>query len=217
MALDRLPRPARGDPHLLVVVAVRAAGRERVAEPEAVATRDLVGDIGERGGALVGRHDQVWIVVVVADHALGRNDLALDDVVGDVEHPRQEDLVAVDAFSLDGLAAALRGRTLEDETALRPNRDDQGVLDHLGLHQPEDLGAEVLAAIRPAEPAAGDLAAAQVDRLDARRVHEDLELRSRQGENRNLGRVELERQVRVGLAVGAGLEGVGADDRADDG
>ena len=34
--LDRLPRAARGDAHRLVVVADRAAGGERVAEPEAV-------------------------------------------------------------------------------------------------------------------------------------------------------------------------------------
>jgi hypothetical protein len=34
--LDRLPRAAGRDPELLVVVAGRAAGRERVAEPEAV-------------------------------------------------------------------------------------------------------------------------------------------------------------------------------------
>ena len=39
--LDRLPGAARGDAHLLVVVAGRAAGREGVAEPEAV----LLGEI----------------------------------------------------------------------------------------------------------------------------------------------------------------------------
>ena len=36
VALHRLPRAARGDAHRLVVVADRAAGGERVAEPEAV-------------------------------------------------------------------------------------------------------------------------------------------------------------------------------------
>ena len=39
VALERLPRAARGDPERLVVVARRAAGGERVAEPEAVAPR----------------------------------------------------------------------------------------------------------------------------------------------------------------------------------
>jgi hypothetical protein len=36
MPLHRLPRPACGDPHLLVVVTGRTAGREGVAEPETV-------------------------------------------------------------------------------------------------------------------------------------------------------------------------------------
>ena len=45
VALDRLPRAARRDAHLLVVVARRAAGGERVAEPEAV----LGGDRRWRG------------------------------------------------------------------------------------------------------------------------------------------------------------------------
>ena len=66
VAAHRLPRAAGGDAHLLVVVAVRAARRERVAEPEAAAERDLVGDVGERRGALVGRDDEVRIVAVVA-------------------------------------------------------------------------------------------------------------------------------------------------------
>jgi len=48
----RLPGAAGGDAHLLVVVAVRAARRERVAEPEAAGECDLVGDVGERCRAL---------------------------------------------------------------------------------------------------------------------------------------------------------------------
>ena len=215
MALDRLPGAARGDPHLLVVVALGAAGGERVAQPEVVLQRDVVGDVGERRGALVGRHDQVRIIAVVANHAVWRDDLALDDVVGDVEHARQERLVAVDGFGLEGLPAALWRRALEHEAALRPDRDDQRVLDHLGLHQAEDLGAEVLAAVRPADPAPRHPAAPQVDPLDPRRVDEDLELRSWQRKNRNQGGVELERQVEMRLALRIELERVGADGGAD--
>ena len=109
-----------------------------------------------------------------------------------------------------------RGRSLDDEAALRPDRHDQRVLDHLGLHQPEHLGPEVLGPVRPAQAAARHAAAAQMHPLDARRVDEDLELRLWQRQHRDLGGVELERQVRVRLAVAVGLEGVGADDRADD-
>ena len=71
--------------HRLVVVAGRAARGERVAEPEAVLDRDLVGDVGERGGALVGRDDEVRVVAVVAHDVGRRHDLAVDEVVGEVE------------------------------------------------------------------------------------------------------------------------------------
>ena len=72
VALHALPGAARGDAHLLVVVAGRAARGEGVAQPEAVRDRDLVGDVGEGGRALVGRHHQIGIVAVVAHHARRR-------------------------------------------------------------------------------------------------------------------------------------------------
>ena len=65
-------------PNLLVVVAGRAAGRERIAEPEAAFGRDLVRDVGERRRALVGRDHEVRIVAVVADDSVGGGD---DDAV----------------------------------------------------------------------------------------------------------------------------------------
>ena len=60
-----------------------------------------------------------------------------------------------------------------------PDRDDDGVLDHLRLHQAEDLGAEVVVPIAPAEAAARDLAAAQVNAFQLARVDVDLEQRAR--------------------------------------
>ena len=65
---DAFPRALGGDAHRLVVVADRSAGCERVAEPEAVGLGDLVGDVGERRGALVGGHDEVGVVTVAAHH-----------------------------------------------------------------------------------------------------------------------------------------------------
>ena len=52
--------------------------------------------------------------------------------------------------------------------------------------------------------------------LRPRRVDEDLEARARQRHERDPRGVELERQVRLGRAVGAGLEVVGAQRRRDD-
>ena len=185
VALDRLPRAAGGDAHLLVVVADRAAGGERVAEPEAVLGRDRVREVGERRGALVGRDDEVRVVAVVAHDVARRHDRAVDDVVGEVEQAADERPVAGDDLVAQGLAAAVRRRPLDHEAALGADGHDQRVLDHLGLHQAEDLGAEVLAAVRPAQAAAGDLAAAQVHALRARRVDEDLEARARRGHERD--------------------------------
>ena len=72
----------------------------------------------------------------------------------------------------------------------------------------QHLGAEVVAAIRPAQAAAGHVAEAQVHALHARGVHENLVLGVRQGrENEFLGG-DLKRQgftvkVRVGAQHGA--------------
>ena len=216
VALDRLPRAAGGDPHLLVVVARRAARRERVAQPEAVLGRDRVGQVRERRRALVGGHDQVRIVAVVAHDVRGRHDAAVGDRVGDVEQAADERAVARDDLLEQRVAAAGRRRLLDHEAALGPQRDDQRVLDHLGLHQTEDLGAEVLTAVRPAQPSAGDGAAAQVHALGPRRVDEDLEARARLRDERDAGRVQLERQARLCPSVGVGLEVVGAQHRAHD-
>ena len=88
VAAHALPRAACGDAHRLVVVAVAAAGGERVAEPEAVLGGDLVGDVAERRGALVGGDDEVRIVAVVTHRVGRRHDGAADDVVGEVEQAR---------------------------------------------------------------------------------------------------------------------------------
>ena len=94
VALDRLPGALGGDAHLLVVVARRAAGGEGVAEPEAVLGGDGVGQVGEGGRALVGRHHQVGVVAVVGDDRRRVDDLAADDVVGHVEQAGHEVAVA---------------------------------------------------------------------------------------------------------------------------
>ena len=69
VAAHRDPGAAGGDAHGLVVVAHRPARGEGVTEPEAVVLGDLVGDVAERRRALVGGHDQVGVVAVVAHHA----------------------------------------------------------------------------------------------------------------------------------------------------
>ncbi|MDQ1092969.1 hypothetical protein QE400_002382 [Xanthomonas sacchari] len=215
VALDRLPGAARGDAHALVVVADRAAGGERVAEPEAMGQRQAVGDVGERGGALVGGDHQVRVVLVVAHHLRRRHDLAADDVVGDVQQALDEQLVAGDALGQHRVAVAADRRALAEEAALGADRHDHRVLDHLRLDQAQHLGAEVLAPVGPAQAAARHRAEAQVHAFHARAVHEDLAVRARLGQVRHLGRIQLEADAVAQPAIGGALVVAGAQGRLD--
>ena len=179
VALDRFPGAARGDAHLLVVVAGRAAGGEGVAEPEAVLERDGVGDVGEGGGALVGGDHQIGIVVVVA-HDVGRaaRSRRPAEIVGDVEQAARRRSCRRRCLRRWTASRSALGRLLGHEAALGADRHDDGVLDLLRLDQAEHLGAEILRPVGPAQAAARDLAEAQVHAFDARRIDENLVERS---------------------------------------
>src|SRR5581483_1903633 len=95
-------------------------------------------------------------------------------------------------------------------------RHDHGVLDRLRLREAEDLRAEILAAVGPADPPAGDRPGAQVDSFRPRGVDEDLVPGPRGREVRDARRVELEGEVRLRLAAGPRLEVVRPQHRLDD-
>jgi len=76
---------------------VLAARGEGVAEPEAAALGDRVGNIGETCRALVGGDDEIGPVVIEYADARGMDGLAADDVVGEIEHRIDQRLVGVDA------------------------------------------------------------------------------------------------------------------------
>ena len=208
MALDAFPRAARRDRHLLMVVAGRTAGRECVAEPEGIFLGNRVGDVRERGGALVGRNHQVGVVLVVAHDHAGRNDLLIDDVVGHIQQSANQRLIAGDHLGL--LRFALGGQAPHDESALGADRHDDRVLDLLRFHQSQYFGAEILASIRPTNAAAGHVTHAQMHAFHARREYEYLEQRLRQRQLTQLLALDLEGQVFLELARGVGLEGIGA-------
>ena len=159
MAAHRLPRAPRGDAHLLVVVAGRAARRERVAEPEAArATRSRW------------RRRRTWRCPCrPRPRGTGRRRRSArpaaaarparpsrrHEIVGDVEQPGDEQPVA----RLDlGRAAPPRssGGCFTTKPPFAPVGHDHRVLDLLRLHEPEHLGAEVFAPVRPADAAARD-------------------------------------------------------------
>src|ERR1700730_2552344 len=103
MALDELPGSARGNAHLLVVIAGRATRRKSVAEPEPVLFGYRVGKVGESGRALVGRDHEVEGLVVGPDNVRRRNDpmlprLLRDDVVGEVEQAADQRLVTLNCL-----------------------------------------------------------------------------------------------------------------------
>ncbi len=179
MALHGNPRAARGDAHLLVVITRRAAGGEGVAQPEAVILAYPVGDVGEGRGAFVSRNHQVGIILIIAHHIGGRDDRSAHDIIGDIEQAGEELAVAGDALLQVGLAPPLGRWLLDDEAALRADRHDHRVFHHLRFHQAEDLGTEILRTVRPAQAAACDLAAAQVDALGADGIDENLCVRTR--------------------------------------
>ena len=212
MALNRNPRALGGDPHRLVVVAVAAAAGESVVEPEVGLFGDGVGDIGEGRGALVRRNHEVGILSIEHHDLRGMDDLAAHDVVGDRQQRADEHLIAGLALGQPAFSVLRRvGQALGIEPALGPGRHDHCVLDPLGLHQPEDFGAEIVAPVGPAQAAAGDRPGAQVDAFEAARVDEDLAPRQRFGQVRDERRVELEGE----RFVARGGERVGPQDRLD--
>ena len=202
-----LPGAAGGDPERLVVVAGRAARRERVAEPEPVLGGDRVRRVRERRRALVGRDHEVGVVAVVDAYAGGMHDRARDHRVGHVEHPADQRRVLA-AHLVAKLVAPARG-ALEHEPALAADGHDHGVLDHLRLHQAQHLGAVVLAPIGPADAAAGDRPSAEMHALHLGVAHEDLEQRGGLGHRGHVGRAQLQAQPPAAI----GPERVGAHGR----
>src|SRR5262249_26729504 len=154
-------------------------------------------------GALVGCHHQVRVVAVVAAYLWWADYPAVRlVVVGEVEQARDERPVAGDALGKQ--CGPVGGWAVHDEAALGADPHDDGVLHHLRLDQPEDLGAEVLAAIRPAHAATGNEAEPQMHALDPRRIHPDLVTRTRLGQLGQQPGIELDRHR---LAPGATVVG----------
>ena len=181
MRSHALPRAARGHAERLVVVAVRAARGEGVAQPEAAGLRDGIGQIGEARRPLVGGDHQIGILVIVHDEAARRDDPAGDHVVRQVEQRADEGPVGV-----GGRPAP------HDEAALGPDRYDDRVLHGLRLHEAEDLRAEVLRAVAVTDAAPGHEAGAQVNALHRRAVDVDLVQRARTRQVSEAGGADLE-------------------------
>ena len=109
VATHRHPGAAGGDAHGFVVVAVGAARREGIAQPEAVLLAERVGEVGEGCGPFVGGDHQVGVRAVPRHHLRGVDDLARHEVVGDVQQGPDECLVGSAHFVLVGPGPAIGG------------------------------------------------------------------------------------------------------------
>jgi hypothetical protein len=118
-------------------------------------------------------------------------DRVFDQIVGDIQQPAQEDLVALLAFLEPGLAVAASRQLLGIESALGADRHDDGVLHLLGLDQAQHFGAEILPPIRPAQAAARHGAEADMHAFHPRGPHEDLPIGFRFGQAAQLAAGDL--------------------------
>ena len=163
-----------------MVIADRAAGGEGVAEPVPVLKRQPVGDIRECRRALVGGDDEVGVIRVVAHRVRGRHDGPVRaDIIGQVEQRVDEDFIGRDSLRHPRVAVGRGGEVLGDKAALGADWDDDRILDLLRFDEAENLSAEILRPVRPAQPAARHFAKTQVYALHSRRIDSDLEERAR--------------------------------------
>ena len=197
-----------------MVVAPGPAGGEGVAQPEAPLPRQLVGRVGEGGGALVGGHHQVGVLAVPDGRLRGVDHPAVLHVVGEVQEPLDELAIALHAPTPRGLRPG--GRVLRDERPLGPGGHDDGVLDLLGLHQPQHLHPEVLAPVAPADPPPGHRVHPQVRPLGAAAVDVDLVARPGLRHHLDAPAVELEGHETAAALPRPPLEEVGARRRLDE-
>ena len=93
----------------------------------------------------------------MAHGGFGRHDDVAVEIVGEFEQRANEDAIGFGAFRQPGLAIGRRRQALGHEAALGADRHDHGVLDLLRLHEAQDLGAEILRPVGPAQATAATL------------------------------------------------------------
>ncbi len=86
VTFDRFPRTACGDAHFLVIIALRATRCEGIVQPEAIITGHTIGDVGEGCSAFVRSNDQIGIIIIKTADTFRRDDVATDNIVGDIKH-----------------------------------------------------------------------------------------------------------------------------------
>ena len=171
---------------------------------------DLVCDIGERCRSLVRRDYQVGVITIEPNGVLRGNHLTTDSVVGQFQQRRDELAVTRDAILNPFRPVGRVSRRLDDEATLRTDRDDHGVLHHLGFDQTEDLGSHVLWPVTPAQATSSYRTEAQVHPGNPWGAHPNLIGRDWSRDSWNLMWRELDRECAPRIPRIVDLERVGS-------
>ena len=158
-------------------------------------------------------NNQIRIITIIPHHLCRGHNFTIHDVIRYIEQAAQIILVASHAFRHKGITTTFFRRTLDDEAAFRAHWHDDGVLDLLGFDEPQNFGAEILRPVGPADAAARNLAAAQMNGLGARGIDEDLDQRSRQRQFLDAAGIELEGDIFLRAPIGRRLVEIGAQRR----
>src|SRR3546814_19174814 len=104
MALHADPGPPGSDSHFLVVIAMAAAAREGIAQPEVLLQRNGIGEIGKARRPLVRRNDEIRVSAVMNSHTLRVPDLAICYIVSERQQRPNEYLITLLPFVDPGIA-----------------------------------------------------------------------------------------------------------------
>src|SRR3546814_6757699 len=85
MALHADPGPPGSDSHFLVVIAMAAAAREGIAQPEVLLQRNGIGEIGKARRPLVRRNDEIRVSAVMNSHTLRVHDLRSEEHTSELQ------------------------------------------------------------------------------------------------------------------------------------
>src|SRR3546814_32455 len=142
MALHADPGPPGSDSHFLVVIAMAAAAREGIAQPEVLLQRNGIGEIGKARRPLVRRNDEIRVSAVMNSHTLRVHDLAICYIVSDRKKRPNEYLITLLPFGEPGIAVhAGIGQQFGQEAAFGPGWNDDGVLHALRRRQSTRLNS----------------------------------------------------------------------------
>ena len=193
MTPHALPPAAGRNPDGLVVIPVGSTRRESIVQPKSILGRDGVRDVRERCGALIRSHDQIWIRRVEREHVLRRNRGPVDQVVRQIEQPAHQRLILTLSLlvSLFGVGRSHPG----DKTTLRSARNDDGILDHLRVYEPQHLGAEIIRTIAPANATTRHRRPTEVHSLHSSRMDPHLEQELGRSRVFQVANQELKRDV----------------------